>query len=373
MKRLLIPGIVVLVWAIVTLGCNLPGYSGGRSTADLVNTAAAQTVRALGTLLSTSSAPTGSLMITQSITESSTVVSTQSESTQAFQESITPKTTPCDAASFLEDVSIADGTSMLPGTAFTKTWKIRNSGSCTWDDHYQVVFGNDGHAMSGVVSQPLKDTAVAPGDSVLISVKLVAPEKSGEYKGIWRLRNAEGDTFGKFWVSIVVESTPEGEYSFVYHLCSAEWKSGAGILACPGGESDDDGYVMRLDTPQFENGYNDDEPALLMAPQAINNGEITGKFLPISVPGGSHFQTVVGCVVNAEKCNVNMILKGQAAGESEKTLGEWNETYDGKITQVDISLDSVGLSNKSVIFTFIVRANGEAEQDRAFWLLPRIK
>src|ERR1700704_1212338 len=37
-----------------------------------------------------------------------------------------------DAATFVSDVTIADGTVMKPGQSFTKTWRISNSGSTTW-------------------------------------------------------------------------------------------------------------------------------------------------------------------------------------------------------------------------------------------------
>ena len=39
---------------------------------------------------------------------------------------------PCDWAQFVSDVSVSDGTLMLPGTTFTKTWRLRNIGTCTW-------------------------------------------------------------------------------------------------------------------------------------------------------------------------------------------------------------------------------------------------
>src|SRR5512143_3278895 len=38
----------------------------------------------------------------------------------------------CDWAQFVADVTVPDGTSYAPGTTFTKTWRLKNIGSCTW-------------------------------------------------------------------------------------------------------------------------------------------------------------------------------------------------------------------------------------------------
>jgi len=38
----------------------------------------------------------------------------------------------CDRASFIADVRVPDGTLFTPGAAFSKTWRLKNSGSCTW-------------------------------------------------------------------------------------------------------------------------------------------------------------------------------------------------------------------------------------------------
>ncbi|MBP7213662.1 MAG: hypothetical protein KBA03_05460, partial [Anaerolineaceae bacterium] len=45
----------------------------------------------------------------------------------------------CNLASFIEE-SIPDGSQFFPGTAFTKTWTLKNIGSCTWTEDYSLVF-----------------------------------------------------------------------------------------------------------------------------------------------------------------------------------------------------------------------------------------
>jgi hypothetical protein len=100
------------------------------------------------------------------------------------------------------DVTVPDGTQMSPGQDFVKTWKIRNSGSCTWGSGYTPIFAF-GEKMSGI-AEPLTG-ATAPGEEVEISVRFKAPTDTGEFTSTWRMANASNVPFGKnFFVKIVV-------------------------------------------------------------------------------------------------------------------------------------------------------------------------
>ena len=46
----------------------------------------------------------------------------------------------CNNATFLNDVTIADGTVLAPGESFTKTWEFQNTGTCAWNEEYQITF-----------------------------------------------------------------------------------------------------------------------------------------------------------------------------------------------------------------------------------------
>ncbi len=46
----------------------------------------------------------------------------------------------CNQAAFVKDVTVSDGTVFSPGAEFTKVWRLHNSGSCTWDTSYSLVF-----------------------------------------------------------------------------------------------------------------------------------------------------------------------------------------------------------------------------------------
>ena len=109
---------------------------------------------------------------------------------------VTPTSSPVpvDAAEFVADVTMPDGTRLSPGKSFVKTWRLRNSGSTTWTSAYALVFAN-GAQMNGLALIPLPEP-VAPGGEIDVSVTLATPKTPGTYKGYWRLRSASGILFG---------------------------------------------------------------------------------------------------------------------------------------------------------------------------------
>ncbi|MCA9991878.1 MAG: hypothetical protein H6666_06710 [Ardenticatenaceae bacterium] len=120
-----------------------------------------------------------------------------------------------DAAIFVADVNVIDDTVLPAGSTFTKTWRLANSGTCTWTTDYALVFVG-GDQMSGPNEQPLTQS-VPPSTTLDITVELVVPTVNGTYRGDWMLRNADGTRFGipepdiVFWVQIaVLDGTDEG-------------------------------------------------------------------------------------------------------------------------------------------------------------------
>jgi hypothetical protein len=109
---------------------------------------------------------------------------------------------PCLSMLFVDDVTIPDNTWIAPGETFTKTWRVRNDGSCTWDSGYKVEF-NYGAQMEAPASVSLPED-VLPGDDVDITVELEAPADAGTYTGHYWLKSDTGIFFGPFYVQIFV-------------------------------------------------------------------------------------------------------------------------------------------------------------------------
>jgi hypothetical protein len=122
----------------------------------------------------------------------------------------TPVLTSTEGCSFgsqyVADVTIPDGKQINAGEGFTKTWEVRNTGSCDWHAGYELVYVS-GEQMSDleIVSLP----AVAAGEEGDVSVDLVAPSVPGSYSGTWRIRPQGGEPFGTN-LTVVIEVPPEG-------------------------------------------------------------------------------------------------------------------------------------------------------------------
>jgi hypothetical protein len=101
------------------------------------------------------------------------------------------------------DVTIPDGTPMTLNQEFVKTWKIRNTGTCSWGDGYGLIYSH-GERMSG---QPVPlAVVVQTGQEIEVSVNFKAPGRIGEFVSAWTMSNANGLPFGKaIFVKIIVQ------------------------------------------------------------------------------------------------------------------------------------------------------------------------
>jgi Ig-like domain from next to BRCA1 gene/Carbohydrate family 9 binding domain-like len=103
--------------------------------------------------------------------------------------------------------TVGDLTYLAPGTAFTKTWSLKNIGTCTWGAGYALVF-DSGDQMGGPASVPLT-ASVPPNALYNFTVNLTAPSTGGQFQGYWKLQTPQGVKFGlevsgmnSFWVKI---------------------------------------------------------------------------------------------------------------------------------------------------------------------------
>ena len=181
MLRTFLRSLGIFLLALSLAGCNFPKPT--EQNPNAVFTAAAETVQAKLTL---------DFLVGPKPTDTLPPLSdTPLPPTATIPPTAEATATPlCDLAQFLTDVTIPDGFEVLPDQTFTKTWRLKNIGTCAWTSGYQVIF-NNGDIMGGPTTQPLIGT-VAPGQEVDISVTFKAPTTPGTYRGYWRLRNLAG-------------------------------------------------------------------------------------------------------------------------------------------------------------------------------------
>jgi len=90
------------------------------------------------------------------------------------------------------DVNYPDNTVVTPGEEFTKTWLIKNTGSCAWGEGYVLVYSY-GEKMNGAFV-PFT-SVIAPGEETEVSVTFKAPDLAGTYFSFWTMQNPAGVTF----------------------------------------------------------------------------------------------------------------------------------------------------------------------------------
>jgi hypothetical protein len=131
------------------------------------------------------------------------------------EPTVVPTPVACtDKGEFVRDVTIPDGTRLDPGKTFSKTWRLRNVGTCEWTPQYSLVFVT-GNSLQAALVNPLPGLVPA-GSEVDLTVQMQAPANNGDYESFWKLENGNGALFGigdnsnsPFWVRVRVGPKPE--------------------------------------------------------------------------------------------------------------------------------------------------------------------
>ena len=363
---------ILTVFIFILSACNLPSSAPVTPTeeSNAVFTAAALTVEAQLTQPAPFSTPTLPISVA---TNTALSLPSLPASTLPSAASATPV---CDQAEFVRDITIPDGSQIAPGATFTKTWRIRNAGACTWSG-YTLVF-DSGDQMGGTSPQTIGN--VPPGEDVDLSVNFTAPTSSGSYRGYWRIRNSAGvlipvlgGTQGKsFFVDIRVSVTSSG-LDLHTRAVDANWVSGASTLTFGGPDTDTRGFAMYRNNQKLEDGSS---PAKILEthPQWVTDGAITGTYPAYKVVPGEHFKARIGFLLLSDgTCgsgNVRFQLNYKE-GSASNSLGQWTETCDGVLRDIDVDLSSI--AGRTVQFVLAVVANGTATQDQAIWVSPRVE
>jgi hypothetical protein len=368
-KQILIP---ILALAVATLACSqfTAATPQPAATLNALYTSAAQTLEGMSTQAAAtqlSATPTISLSIP---TASPIVVNTF---TPVPPISTVPVSR-CDAAAFVSDVTYPDGSNVSLGGTFTKIWRLKNVGTCTWSTSYALVFAS-GDRLNASLEVPMP-TNVGPGQTVDVAVNMTAPNQPDHYRGFWKLRNASNVLFGigpqadgNFYVDINVTGYTVTGYDFIATYCEASWQNDTHDLPCPGTEGNDEGFVQVLTSPKMEDGRSQGN-GLLTYPEKGREGMISGKYPRFEIRSGDRFQALIGCLHEANDCDVIFRLEYQIGGGTVRTLGQWREVYEGQFYPINIDLST--LNGESVRFILSAHANGNSHEDYALWINPRI-
>jgi len=187
--------VVLMAAMLIVLACTFSLGGNQLSEAEELQTAVAQTVAAkLEEEETLAPLPTITLAPTDTI---------QGDPTQ------TPK--PCNKAEFISE-TIPDDTPFNVGETFTKTWRLKNIGTCTWNTNYKLAFFSGDH-MNGPSEKNLTQS-VAPGEQVDISVDLKAPASAGTYEAVWKVKDDDGNYFVNYiTVKVKVNAATLNNYS----------------------------------------------------------------------------------------------------------------------------------------------------------------
>jgi len=98
-----------------------------------------------------------------------------------------------------------------PNGHFTMTWTLQNTGTCTWDDSYVIAF-KSGYRMTRSPGFPIvaEGNTVAPGQSTIVNISMIAPQDTGGHQAEWQLQSRDGTALLKFNLVIRVD---RGTYS----------------------------------------------------------------------------------------------------------------------------------------------------------------
>jgi hypothetical protein len=400
MFKFIKPFALILVFTVLGLSaCNMPNSATPTSASpNLIYTAAAQTVIAQITQIAsdvTQPAPTQPGETPQAPASTSTQTQPTSQPTNTpvpptavpptavppSNTSLPPTATarpatatpvPCNQMVFVKDVNYPDDTQLDPGTTFDKTWRLKNTGSCTWNSDYVLIFDH-GDALDAPASVLLTSGKVHPGDTVDVTVPdLVAPDTAGTYQGFWKVRDGSGHVFGygtankAFWVKIVV-SNP-ATYDFIAKANKATWSNATKTITF-GAAMSDKGFAALAENQKMENGTTYDE-ALSTYPERIDDGIITGLYTDYKVQKGDHFRSKAGFRINCQVGQVKFQLSYKE-GSTITLLKEWSKKCNGSLISMDYDLSS--LKGKTVQFILGVTADGSSLHDNVLWISPRIQ
>jgi hypothetical protein len=116
-----------------------------------------------------------------------------------------PTATPVctNSLTFIQDITVPDGSLFPPGEPMDKRWLVENSGTCNWEAGYRLKL------VAGQALGARKEQALYParsGTQATIRILFTAPDDPGTYSSAWQAYDPNGDPFGDpFFIEIAVQ------------------------------------------------------------------------------------------------------------------------------------------------------------------------
>ena len=292
---------------------------------------------------------------------------------------------PCDQVKFVKDVTIPDDMELEPGEKFTKTWRLQNSGSCPWTIGY-LLYLESGDSLGAPASKDLTSEVIEPGDTIDVSLDLVAPFETGSYQGNWKLRNVKGEGFGigelakPFWVKINVVEGAGMMFDFNSRAKEAAWGSGnlpldyldlgGKLITFDHQEEPEDAYVA-LENNQVLEGGRVSGILISTYPPVGQDNYIIGRFPDYKVNAGDLLFGRVGLKANKSGVcgsgDIDYRIDLMVGGDPETIINlfDWNEVCDDHMKSFEIDLDDY--KGETVKLFLVVIANNNSSKNMAVW------
>ncbi len=108
-----------------------------------------------------------------------------------------------NALTFINDVTIPDGTTFVSGASIDKQWLVQNDGTCDWDVTYKLKWVG-GYTLGVAEEQPLFPARA--GSQATLRIIFLAPAELGTYQSTWQAADPDGNLFGDtVFMEIVVQ------------------------------------------------------------------------------------------------------------------------------------------------------------------------
>jgi len=148
---------------------------------------------------STAPIPTESVYIPPTVAV--TLAPTSAPSPTIPAPTATPSCT--NALRFVSDISIPDGTLVIPNSTLDKRWQVENVGSCSWDGRYRLklIAGFELGAAPEQMLYPARSDSEA-----MIRIEFTAPTEPGLYRSAWQAHDPLGQPFGDpIFIEVIVQ------------------------------------------------------------------------------------------------------------------------------------------------------------------------